>query len=65
MAAPRPTDPGDLRNALEDSHYLLAYFSRTKVDIPERSEFNNKIKIVSSFGSDDVASASSDKIAEF
>lgn len=67
MAAPRPTDPADLRNALEDSHYLLAYFSRSKVDMLEhkRGEFNEKIKIVSSLRSDDVPSASSDKIAEF
>src|SRR6516162_7826796 len=67
MAAPRPTDPADLRNALEDSHYLLAYFSRSKVDMPEhkRGEFNEKVKIVSSLRSDDVPSAPSDKIAEF
>jgi hypothetical protein len=65
--APRPTDPVDLRSAVKDSQYLLAYFSRTKIDIPEakRKDFDKNIRIISSFGSDHAPSQSSDKIAEF
>jgi hypothetical protein len=63
--APHPTDPADLRNAAKDSQYLLAYFTRTKVDISDdkRHEFNKQIRIISSFTSDD--DPSFDKIAEF
>jgi hypothetical protein len=60
--SPRPTDPADLQNAVEDSHYLLAYFSRKKVDIPDgkRNDFNKWVKILSSF-----RAALTDGIAEF
>ncbi len=43
------TDP-HLQEAIEDAHYLLAYFSRTRVEIPpeKRLEFDKSVRILSS-----------------
>jgi hypothetical protein len=51
--APGLTAPPDchLQKAVEDSHYLLAYFSRTRVDIPvdKRKAFSDAVTTLSSF----------------
>jgi len=46
------TDAHDphLHEAIEDAHYLLAYFSRTRVEIPpdKKSQFDESVRILSS-----------------
>src|SRR5215469_8377177 len=46
--------PDRLQEAIRDSHYLLAYFSRAKVNIPaeKRAEFNQAVTRLSSFRRD-------------
>ena len=46
--------PDRLQEAIRDSHYLLAYFSRAKVNIPaeKRAEFNQAVTRLSTFRRD-------------